>query len=601
MPKISHRKKTDRDREKERLEKELLEKTKRDYIEQQNQAGRPVQPREALKKTDGNNWVHVLCAVWTPEIKFSDAKRYERAEGFSSIPLSKFETVCKLCKSSDHGACVACLQCHTTFHVTCAFEANYTFGFDVTPVKGSRKDQVTTVTLGPENGYLTPAIWCRDHTPKTIVHPMTELVDNTTALQLFVEKYKQADQSLSIAARKANLINTSIGNHLAGTVNVHRRGSLIGANSLSRKSKNTNSTTPISATVADGENLFQRTSSKESSPSKDVEKQCTCCGTVTTPKWWPIEDHSSIASTSTDGNYLHDVECHKCHYTHMKPARHDPFPLTAIDIKLDWPPSLSSPQQVIPRPLLHNQSPHSHHHASMSPTMFHGHGNSHKNGPPTSHRHHSPHNQHVNYGQPLSHPPHQQMPIKDHVFAPMNLSSGSPFNGNGHAYTNGYSQHDQHVSQRLNYDNRPLPVPFANGLVPQHIPLQQPPPPPPPPPPHIYHHVQHPPSYPPQQQSMPSAVVTTSPYLQSRSSIQPPSQHPPHCSPRSSTRQVYQNSPPPAVSLIQGQRQDMKVQQPISNSNSSYSSNASDGNNINANGMGNMAASNRPNIGNLLT
>jgi len=137
-PKVSHKKKTDREREKERLEKELAVEMVNNYRKQQVEKGRPVDPREALKRTAGNNWMHVTCAVWTPEIKFADVERMDRAEGVGAVIASKvrLDPVCKLCREA-YGSCVSCHQCHATFHVGCAHEANYIFGFDVLPVKGS--------------------------------------------------------------------------------------------------------------------------------------------------------------------------------------------------------------------------------------------------------------------------------------------------------------------------------------------------------------------------------------------------------------------------------------------------------------------------------
>ena len=62
-PKASHKKKDDRAREKERLERELAEQLERDYHASQLAKSRPVMPREALKRTTNNNWVHITCAM----------------------------------------------------------------------------------------------------------------------------------------------------------------------------------------------------------------------------------------------------------------------------------------------------------------------------------------------------------------------------------------------------------------------------------------------------------------------------------------------------------------------------------------------------------
>lgn len=286
-PKVSHKKKTDREREKERMEKELIELARDEYNNRQLSLRRPMLPREPLKRTDGNNWVHIICAAWTPEIRFSQATTLEKAEGFSAIPLERHEAVCKVCTENRHGACASCQQCKANFHIGCAAEVGYTFGFDVTPVKGSRKDQVTTVTLAGETGALTAAIWCKEHSIKTMVHPISEVADDTgkNALQLFVESYKQADQTLTGTARKANLLGQSI--KLSSQQNVapvatNRRVSM--ASSAARGTRHS------SAGVGRADEP-ERTNTPND--LQNEERSCATCGIDVSPKWWPTEEKSA--------------------------------------------------------------------------------------------------------------------------------------------------------------------------------------------------------------------------------------------------------------------------------------------------------------------
>lgn len=294
-PKVSHKKKSDRDREKERMEKELADNMRADYRNKQMSHHRPIMPREPLKQTTGNNWVHVQCAVFTPEIRFSNAQALEVAEGFQMIPPSKFEAVCKLCKNRDHqnkfrddkGACVNCFQCAASFHVSCAFEAGYQFGFDVTPVKGSRKDQITTATLTSETGSLTPAIWCKEHSVKSIVHPMHEIADESgrTALQVFVESYKQADLTLTGTVRKANQVqltkdkgqqaaqsaaggnrHESAVNSIAAAVRRGARSSVAAESKVSDQEANTEA-------------------SQREGSAQPAQRRCAKCKIDVTPKW----------------------------------------------------------------------------------------------------------------------------------------------------------------------------------------------------------------------------------------------------------------------------------------------------------------------------
>lgn len=112
QPKLTHHKKkmSEKDRERERQEVQKARKAAEFYRKKQEEMNRPVNPREPLKRTADNNWVHATCAVWTPEVKFGNAKALEPSEGIPSIPRSKYDEVCQVCNKKD-GACVSCHQC----------------------------------------------------------------------------------------------------------------------------------------------------------------------------------------------------------------------------------------------------------------------------------------------------------------------------------------------------------------------------------------------------------------------------------------------------------------------------------------------------------
>ena len=204
--KVSHKKKSDREREKERLEREMVAEATRRWRQEQEAAGRPVNPREALKRTAWNNWMHITCALWTKEIKFANAELLDDAEGVGFIPAERYETQCKICKQGGKYPTVTCnlSSCNAQFHIGCAHLQGYIFGFDIAPVKGSRRDSVNVVKLDQETGTATPGVWCPHHAPPTLVHSMVELTDGgLTALQLFARTYKQADQSITGTVRRA--------------------------------------------------------------------------------------------------------------------------------------------------------------------------------------------------------------------------------------------------------------------------------------------------------------------------------------------------------------------------------------------------------------
>jgi hypothetical protein len=293
QPKVTHKKKTDRDREKERLEKELIDKAKEEYRLRQQEKGRPVLPREPLKRTADNNWVHVYCALWHPEIKFSNAARFDMAEGIGASTL-RYDAVCKLCKTS-HGACASCLQCNATFHVGCAHGSGYVFGFDMTPVKASRRDAVATVTLNGDTGSMAAAIWCKEHAPKSLPHPMNEQVEGTDmiALQLFAREFKQADLTLTGTARKANLVDqTTRIVPQAVPPQTNRRASAITAQ------------TPTSARGRQSNaGIIIKEESAEPPVSK-AERKCAQCNVEASPRWWEVDNKPQSVQPVVDGPLL---------------------------------------------------------------------------------------------------------------------------------------------------------------------------------------------------------------------------------------------------------------------------------------------------------
>lgn len=109
-PKNTHKKKTEKEREKERIEREAAQKAAEYWRKKQEEMNRPLNPREPLKRTADNNWVHVTCAVFTPEVKFGNAKALSPSEGIPSIPRVRYDEFCKACKQKG-GACVACHHC----------------------------------------------------------------------------------------------------------------------------------------------------------------------------------------------------------------------------------------------------------------------------------------------------------------------------------------------------------------------------------------------------------------------------------------------------------------------------------------------------------
>lgn len=484
--KVSHKKKTDRDREKERLEKEMVQEAIKLYRQRQEAVGKPVGPREPLKRTVGNNWVHVMCAVWTPEIKFGQAKELEPAEGFGFIPSDKYREVCKICKTNK-GACVSChhSSCNAHFHIGCAFQAQYQFGFDITPVKSSRRDSANSVRLGHETGAANAAIWCPHHqVPGTFqeVGEITEKED-INALQRFVQTYKQADLTLTGAVRKAAHVQQSLEQTMhATTSHGHRRSS--GVNGLAPSAA-----VPVREDGQQQQQQQQQNTSLEgvademdidSEPPVPlhlpnigmdmIKRQCIHCQTAYSPRWWPIEQPRRISMMSQRPPLLNGIgmgappptspsfhaghyhppasfglpggadrngegpfyECHKCH---IKPPQATPEPRQS---------AYTTPTQrpVLPTPRFaeYPSHPYAPTHAQPTPpgVLSRPAGNAPPPPPPLAH------------GGPEWHPGYEHgIPVSGyHSGLPTTAGPPPPAPAHHHRHLNGYAP----------------PPPFTNGV-----------------------------------------------------------------------------------------------------------------------------------------
>ncbi|KFG80490.1 putative PHD finger and BAH domain protein (Snt2) [Metarhizium anisopliae] len=397
QPKLTHHKKkmSDKDRERERLEVQQARKAAEFYRKRQEDLNRPVNPREPLKRTADNNWVHVTCAVWTPEVKFGNAKALEPSEGIPSIPRARYDEVCQVCNQQG-GACVSCHQCRIPYHVECARQAGHLLAFDITPVKSSRRDQFNIVTVKGEIGTMSAVLWCQDHIPtKTIAHKMYDVVNESglSALQLYVQNYKQADLALTGTVRKANLMMAAAKMSGLPVVPSARRTSASATtaaaapNGASSHSRNRE---PIDAAT---------------NAQQPGEKVCITCGIDVTPRWWPIEKtqerqltnghHGAIGFEAQKFVEQRKFQCHKCKKNPRTPksfaaARPSPPPvaepprqhLGGSQSQTPAPPSLRSPSRVLSadyraaplRPEIHSllHHPSSHGPSAPGPSAAHG-------------------------------------------------------------------------------------------------------------------------------------------------------------------------------------------------------------------------------------
>ena len=308
VPKPSHKKKNDREKEKERLERELLINATENYYRSQREKGRPEQPRQPLKRTANNNWVHVVCAIFHHEIKFADPMRLEPAEGFGAIVNAKFSAKCKLCKKAE-GACVNCGHCQAAFHVACAQQFGYQLGFDINPVKGSRANSVNLIEVNGDKGTATAVIYCKEHAKsfynkddKKGIHAMAEICElssqpelSANALQAFVRTHKKADTSLTGTLRKALMLDsaTNTATQMSHASGSQRNSTVSLANGVTHANGivaplRPSQVSPGAVTIRsdevdqDGDRVIHL---DHTVPVVAQSKECLVCGTKVSPKW----------------------------------------------------------------------------------------------------------------------------------------------------------------------------------------------------------------------------------------------------------------------------------------------------------------------------
>ncbi|KAF8902398.1 hypothetical protein CPB84DRAFT_1678860 [Gymnopilus junonius] len=147
----------------------------------------------ACKPTEGQGWAHVLCAVFTPELSFTDASRLRLVEGLNTVSRHKWTTRCCLCGETE-GAVIRCSDCTKEFHASCAWKQGHKFGFEIQPVKSSRRDSTITVTFKGESGCMNAIVSCKEHDhSKRDIYDICETNEGgETALQVYCRAYKQA-------------------------------------------------------------------------------------------------------------------------------------------------------------------------------------------------------------------------------------------------------------------------------------------------------------------------------------------------------------------------------------------------------------------------
>uniref|UniRef100_A0A4W5NJL7 Bromodomain containing 1 n=1 Tax=Hucho hucho TaxID=62062 RepID=A0A4W5NJL7_9TELE len=158
----------------------------------------------AVKKTDDDRWGHVVCALWVPEVGFSNTVFIEPIDGVRNIPSARWKLTCYLCKEKGVGACIQChkANCYTAFHVSCAQKAGLFMKME--PIKEFTE-------TGEPTFSVKKTAYCGAHTPNSSVkRPLTIYEDakpkNGLCSPLKGEKTRGADGLTKGRKRKSKKV-----------------------------------------------------------------------------------------------------------------------------------------------------------------------------------------------------------------------------------------------------------------------------------------------------------------------------------------------------------------------------------------------------------
>lgn len=108
----------------------------------------------ALKPTEGLRWAHILCSAWIPEVLYTSTVKLKTVENIMVLGEDYWSNVsyeitgcreeaddqtCSLCEQPE-GATIHCSDCEVRFHASCAYQAGYKFGFEMSLVRLQAKN-----------------------------------------------------------------------------------------------------------------------------------------------------------------------------------------------------------------------------------------------------------------------------------------------------------------------------------------------------------------------------------------------------------------------------------------------------------------------------
>lgn len=265
--------------------------------------GSPLAYPDALKRTCNFKWAHVMCSLFSPDIRFQAA---DTMQGAINVPLSLVKNeinYCDICNIKS-GVPTMCMLCKHSFHVTCAQDtAGYFIGFRICAefdYKGPRTyddkaSRVVRIELSGLVGIPEPVLVCLDHPleqrsqyPLVLLREKATWVDSGKGvaaeplITLYVKGFMQ--WRLPIRGPALRFLESNL-------VKEELKRIKLKSKVLDPHSK------PIrlqSADSAAGEDSFHDSYLEPTEPSNQVacsnSDGCNYCGVITTSKWWSASE-----------------------------------------------------------------------------------------------------------------------------------------------------------------------------------------------------------------------------------------------------------------------------------------------------------------------
>lgn len=108
-----------------------------------------IVPHSPRSKQPPTEWAHVTCALFIPEVSFSDDTNKRSVCGIPNISPKRRNLRCMVCRQKV-GAPIQCKErkCIAAFHVTCGMASGYYFGFE------EENDEIDRVSYCPKHVHL---------------------------------------------------------------------------------------------------------------------------------------------------------------------------------------------------------------------------------------------------------------------------------------------------------------------------------------------------------------------------------------------------------------------------------------------------------------